>query len=378
MKTFKYFATCARGLEPVLFQEVQHLKADNICQKDCGVSFEGDLKILYKANLCLRTAIRILRVELETEIRSDSELYQMVRSIDWSQYTNEDQTISVDSNVWDSFLTHSMFASQRVKDAVCDQFVDKTGRRPSVDRVNPQLKINFHLHNNKAVISLDSSGDSLHKRGYRPKQWKAPINESLASGLIILSGWEKNKLFWDPMCGSGTIPIEAAMIATGRAPGLTRKRFGFQAWTDYNASTFLKMRDELRGCSTKNAECQIFGSDSRSDSFHACKETAGAAGVGHVIRFFQEDFTDIDPSKYSPGLLLMNPPYGVRVGDAREMPRLYREIGGIFRERFSGWSLAMLTGYPHALNELKMNPEKNIRLFNGPIPCKFLVFRNGN
>lgn len=358
----------------MLLQELTALGCPLLEEKDCGVAFQGDQGLLYKANLVLRTAIRVLRVVAEAEIRSDSQLYEFVQSIDWSAFTDQDQTIMVDSNVWDSFLTHSMFASQRIKDAICDQFVEKTGARPSVDRENPQLKINFHLQNNHAVISLDSSGDSLHKRGYRPKQWKAPINESLAAGLVSLSNWDQSCVFWDPMCGSGTIPIEAAMMVSNRAPGLTRKRFGFQGWKDYCHGDFLAIRDELRFRKPSVGRCDILGSDARGDSFHACKETAGAAGVGNLIRFFQSEFRDIRPQDDRAGVLLLNPPYGIRIGEGREMPRLYREIGAIVRERFSGWKLAMLTGYPHALNELKLEPSVNLRLFNGPIPCKFLVF----
>lgn len=371
---FKLFATCAKGLEDILASELLALGGVDVKAGEGGASFKGDLALVYKANICLRTAVRVLLFLAESPVESDEALYEFASSIDWSNYMTPDHTLMVDSNVRDSNLTHSQFTSQKIKDAICDQFVEKVGRRPSVDKENPLVKINFHLSNNHGVISLDSSGDSLHKRGYRPKQWKAPLNEALAAGLIQLAGWNSSQTFWDPMCGSGTLPIEAATLATARAPGLTRKKFGFQGWVDFEQSLFIEIRNQIRNQVEIIPELNVIGSDLRGDSLRACKDNAGAAGVGHLIDFRKEDFENIKPILGTTGILFLNPPYGIRLDQEEGVADVYRLIASVAKARFPGWKLAVMTGYVHALNEMKMTPQKTIRLFNGAIPCKLYLF----
>lgn len=374
MNQNKLFATCAKGLEGILSAELLALNASNVLAGEGGVSFEGDLALVYRANICLRTAVRVLLFLAESTVESDEALYEFAQSIDWSEYMTPDHTLMVDSNVRDSNLTHSQFTSQKIKDAICDQFVEKFGRRPSVDKENPLVKINFHLSNNQGVISLDSSGDSLHKRGYRPKQWKAPLNEALAAGLIQLAGWNASQIFWDPMCGSGTLPIEAATLATLRAPGLTRKKFGFQGWLDFDQSLFLDVRNQIRNRITVLPDLNVIGSDVRGDSLRACKENSGAAGVRHLIDFRKEDFERIKPASVSTGVLFLNPPYGIRLDEDVNVAEVYRLIATVAKNRFAGWKLAVMTGYVHALNEMKITPKQTIRLYNGAIPCKLYLF----
>ncbi len=239
----RYFATCGRGIEPVLADELRALGAADVAPGRGGVSFAGDRALLYRANLWLRTAVRVLMPVLEAPVTSPDELYDAVRSVDWSRYLTPEHTLAVDCNVRDSHITHSKYAALRTKDAICDQFVERCGRRPSVDVEEPMVGLNLHVYRDRATLSLDSSGMSLHKRGYRPIQTRAPLNEALGAALVLLTGWRGDVPFADPLCGSGTLPIEAAWIALRRPPGLTRKRFGFQGWMDYDVELWTALRD---------------------------------------------------------------------------------------------------------------------------------------
>src|SRR5712692_3269711 len=274
----RYFATCARGLESVLGGESHELKASEVEPGRGGVHFAGDQALLYQANLWLRTAIRVLWPILEAQVESPEELYAAVRSVDWSQWLTAEHTLAVDCNVRDSQITHSKYAALKTKDAICDQFLERSGRRPSVDVEQPMVGLNLHIYRNQAVLSLDSSGESLHKRGYRPIQTKAPLNEALAAGLVLLSGWKGDTPFADPLCGSGTLPIEATWLAVHRPPGLTRKRFGFQGWLDFDINLWLELRDQARRSVRKELTAPIVGSDVRRDAIQFSRSNAKAAG----------------------------------------------------------------------------------------------------
>src|SRR5438270_5979468 len=242
----RYFATCGRGIEPVLADELRGLGAAEVEPGRGGVHFAGDRALLYQANLWLRTAIRVLKPVLEATVASPDELYQAVRGVDWSRYLTPDHTLAVDCNVRDSQITHSKYAALRTKDAICDQFVEREGRRPSVDVDQPMVGLNLHIYQDRAVLSLESSGESLHKRGYRPILTKAPLNEALAAALVLQTGWRGDVPLVDPLCGSGTLCIEAAWMALRRPPGLTRKRFGFMGWMDYDVELWTDLRDDAR------------------------------------------------------------------------------------------------------------------------------------
>src|SRR5262245_57829277 len=289
----RYFATCGRGIEPILAGELQQLGAADVEPGRGGVGFAGDKALLYRANLWLRTAVRVLRPILEAPVTTPDDLYAAVQTIDWSRWLTPRHTLAVDCNVRDSAITHSQYAARRVKDAICDQFVARCGARPSVDPEEPMLGFNLHVYKNQATLSLDSSGMSLHKRGYRPIQTRAPLNEALAAAIILRTGWRGETPFVDPMCGSGTLPIEAAWLALHRPPGLTRKRFGFMGWMDYDVALWAELRDEARRGVGKALPATITGSDVRGDAVSFAINNAKAAGIGHLLRFPKCDLRDL-------------------------------------------------------------------------------------
>jgi putative N6-adenine-specific DNA methylase len=370
----RYFATCGRGIEPVLADELRALGARDVAPGRGGVQFAGDKALLCQANLWLRTAIRVLRPILEVHVTSPDELYEAVRGIDWSQYMTPDHTLAVDCNVRDSQITHSKYAALRTKDAICDQFLERCGRRPSVDVDEPMIGLNLHLYRDEAVLSLESSGESLHKRGYRPIQTRAPLNEALAAALVLLTGWRGETPFVDPLCGSGTLPIEAAWIALRRPPGLTRRRFGFQGWMDFDIGLWTALRDDARRGVRKALAAPVVGSDIRRDAIHFSGSNARAAAIGHLVRFEVKDVRDFQPPAGPPGVILCNPPYGERIGEEKELVGLYRTLGEVFRERCSGWRAFVFTGNARLARQIGLRPSAEVPLFNGKIPCRLLKF----
>lgn len=371
----KYFATCARGLENILAQELTELGADAITSGRGGVEFKGDKRILYAANLWLRTAVRVLQPILEAPVRSPDELYQAVQTVDWSRYLTTEHTLAVDSNVRDSQITHSKYAALRVKDAICDQFVTRTGKRPSVDVERPMVGFNLHIHQDQAVLSLDSSGDSLHKRGYRPVLTKAPLNEALAAALVMRTGYRGQGPFVDPLCGSGTLCIEAAWIALRRPPGLTRRHFGFMGWMDYDVALWTRLRDEARSNVLPRLPHAIVGLDVRADVASFARSNARAAGIGNLLRFEACDVANFKPPEGPPGILLTNPPYGERLGEEKDLRGLYRTLGEVFKDRCQGWRCFVFTGNASLARQIRLDVVERVQLFNGKIPCQLLEFR---
>ncbi len=369
----RYFATCARGIEPVLADELGQLGAAAVEPGRGGVAFAGGRELLYRANLWLRTAVRVLRPILEATVTSPDELYDAVRGVDWSQYLTPEHTLAVDCNVRDSRLTHSKYAALRVKDAVCDQFVERRGRRPSVDVDEPMVGFNLHVHRDRAVLSLDSSGESLHKRGYRPILTKAPLNEALAAAIVLLTGWRGDTPFADPLCGSGTLPIEASWIALRRPPGLTRKRFGFMGWMDYDVRLWTSVRDEARRGVLTRLPAPVVGSDVRRDAVTFAQGNARAAGVGHLLAFERRDLRDFRPPDGPPGVLVCNPPYGERLGEESELRELYRTLGEVFR-RCPGWTAFVFTGNAELAKRIGHPVVEQVSLYNGKIPCRLLKY----
>jgi putative N6-adenine-specific DNA methylase len=368
------FATCGRGIEPVLAEELRALGAADVEPGRGGVAFAGDRALLYQANLWLRTAIRVLRPVLRATVTSPDELYEAVRSVDWSRYLTPEHTLAVDCNVRDSHLTHSKYAALRTKDAICDQFLARQGRRPSVDVEQPMVPLNLHIYRDEAVLSLDSSGESLHKRGYRPIQTRAPLNEALAAALVLLTGFGGATPFADPLCGSGTLPIEAAWLALRRPPGLTRRRFAFQSWLDFDVGLWAELRDAARRGVRRQLPAPVVGSDVRRDAIEHARTNARAAGIGNLLRFEVRDVRDFRPPEGTPGILLCNPPYGERLGEEKELRGLYRALGGVFRERCPGWTAYVFTGNARLADAIGLEPAARVPLFNGKIPCRLLRF----
>ena len=369
-----YFATCARGLEPLLAEEVRALGAIDIEAGRGGVSFAGDHALLYKANLWLRTAVRVLRPVLTAPVQTPDDLYDAVRTVDWSAIMTPDHTLAVDCNVRDSGITHSQYAARRVKDAICDQFVDRCGRRPSVDTERPTVGLNLHVYRDVAILSLDSSWDSLHKRGYRPALTRAPLNEALAAGLLMRTGWKGDTPLIDPMCGSGVFPIEAAWLALGRPPGLTRKHFGLMGWLDFDIGLWARLRDDARVGMKKALPAFIGGSDVRTDAVDFARANAKAAGVGHLLNFERKDLKEFRPPEGPPGVLICNPPYGERIGSEEELRPLYRLIGATIGQRCRDWACFVFTSQDAPWREMGMKAAETIPFWNGKIECRLMRF----
>jgi putative N6-adenine-specific DNA methylase len=366
-----YFATCARGLEPVLARELGALNAEGVQHGRGGVTFRGDHALLYRANLWLRTAVRVLRPVMEAEVRSPDELYDAVRTVNWNEYLTPDHTLAVDCNVRDSAITHSQYAARRVKDAVCDQFRERTGRRPSVDVERPMVGFNLHVHKNRAVLSLDSSWDSLHKRGYRPIQTIAPLNEALAAGLLLHSGWDPATALVDPLCGSGTFCVEGAWIALDRAPGLTRKWFAFQGWIDFDRPLWNAVRDEARRKVRKELPAPIVGSDVHPGALELARQNARAAGVGHLVQLLRRDIRQArPPDGTTPGVVICNPPYGERIGEEKEWIPLYAALGETVGEHFPGWRLFVFTSNAKLARKVGLPVRGKTPFFNGKLECQ--------
>ena len=372
-----YFATCARGLEPILARELVDIGAEDVDPGRGGVTFRGDAALLYRANLWLRTAVRVLRPLLETEVHSTDDLYDAVRSIEWPEFLTPDHTLAVDCNVRDSAITHSQYAARRVKDAICDQFRDKTGRRPSVNVEQPMLGLNLHVFRNRMTLSLDSSWNSLHKRGYRPIQSIAPLNEALAAGLLLSSGWDPTTPLVDPLCGSGTFCVEAAWLALKRPPGLTRKWFGFQGWLEFDRPLWNAIRDDARRSMLNALPAPIRGSDIHGGALALSRDNARAAGVGHLLQLERLDVADARPPDGSPGSIICNPPYGERLGDERELVGLYRKLGEVVESRWPGWRLFVFTGNDWLARKVGLKVKRFLPFFNGRIPCRLWEFETG-
>ena len=371
----RYFATCARGLEPILAGELANLRAFDIAHGRGGVTFSGPLELVYRANLYLRTAVRVLRPVFEGVVRNPDELYDAVRTIDWDEHLTPDHTIAVDCNVKNSGITHSQYAARRVKDGICDQFRDKYGRRPSVDTEFPGMGLNLHVSHDHAILSLDSSWDSLHKRGYRPISTRAPLNEALAAGLLLQVGYDGTRPLWDPLCGSGTFAIEAAMIALHRPPGLTRKWFAFYGWMDFDKGHWASLREDARRRMRTTLEHPIGGSDVRDDAIYFAHENAKLAGLGHLLRFEKCDLRQSQPPTTTLGQIICNPPYGERIGEEAELDELYATIGDVTANRWAGWDLAIFTvNNPHT-RKVRRPVRSNHPFFNGSLNCKLWQYR---
>jgi putative N6-adenine-specific DNA methylase len=366
----QYFATCARGLEPILATELTALAAGAVQPGRGGVQFDGPTELLYQASLHLRTAVRILKPIKEDDVWTTDGLYDFCRDIDWAEHMTENQTLAVDANVRDSTITHSQYAARRVKDAICDQFKEQTGYRPSVDPVQPMIGLNLHIHRNRCVLSLDASWDSLHKRGYRPVQTRAPINEALAAGLLLAAGYDGTTPLVDPMCGSGTFLIEAAGIATRRPPGLARKWFGFMGWPSFDRPLWTAVREQARNGILNTLPHPISGGDIRGDAVAHADRNARAAGLRHLIQLDQSDLHYARPNSDGPGMVFVNPPYGERIGEIESLVPLHRDLGHTFRLHFQKWKLCVFTANDELAKAVDLRIRKQTPFFNGSIPCK--------
>lgn len=362
-----FVATTLFGLENVLAEELKELGADEIKILRRAVRFKATNAQLYKLNLSLRTALRILLEVKSFRVRNERDLYDQVYRINWPDYFTPKKTMSVSSSVHSDIFTHSHYVALKTKDAIVDKFRNSVGIRPSIDTDNPDVNINIHISDNQADISLDSSGLPLFKRGYRYGMYSAPLNEVLAAGLIKLSGWNGDSDFYDPMCGSGTIAIEAALIAKAIPPGIFRESFAFQNWKEYDPDLFDRVvENSLTG---RDFDFKIFASDISSEAIKMARENVKRAKLEDLIEINQTDFKNVHPSK-EDGIFMINPPYGERMGD-EHIAELYKSIGDVLKNNFTGFKAWVLSSNLDALKYVGLKPSKKIDLMNAKLKCKF-------
>ena len=379
-KTFK-------GLEEVLAQELIELGANNVAIERRAVSFMGDKELMYRANLCLRTATRVL-VEIASlrlspegkREKPEDVLYEAVKAIDWSRYMTADTTFAIDATVYSETFRNSRFVTYRVKDAIADYWQERAGKRPNVKVTDPDLQINVHIANETVTVSLDSSGESLHKRGYRVATTEAPINEVLAAGMLLMAGWKGQSDFYDPMCGSGTIPIEAALIARNIAPGIFRKAFAFEKWRDFDAELWNEIYND--DSHERDFEHTIYGSDASFYAIQQATKNVKSAGVTKDVSLRQIRLEEI---KWPNGqindkmvndqmvnaLVMINPPYGERLASNKDMEELYGKIGTALKHQFAGATAWIISSNDAAMKCIGLKPSKKMHLLNGELDCQF-------
>ena len=377
-KSFLMLAKTFKGLEEVLAQELTELGADEIQIERRAVSFKGDKALLYRANLCLRTATRVL-VQINAfrfqhsafrHQKPEDVLYEAVKAIDWSQYMTADTTFAIDATVYSETFRNSRFVTYRVKDAIADYWMERANKRPNVRVTEPDLFINVHIGNEQLTVSLDSSGESLHKRGYRVANTEAPINEALAAGMLLLAGWKGQSDFYDPMCGSGTLPIEAALIARNIAPGVFRKSFAFEKWPDFDADLWSDIYND--DSQEREFVHKIYGSDASFFAIQQAAKNVKAAGVGRDVELKQVRMEELAAiSNQSSALVIINPPYGERLASNKDMEELYGKIGSALKHRFTGATAWIISSNDAAMKCIGLKPSKKMRLLNGELDCQF-------
>jgi 23S rRNA (guanine2069-N7)-methyltransferase / 23S rRNA (guanine2445-N2)-methyltransferase len=380
-----YFATCAKGLEYLLRDELAALGASDVHEKLAGVAFAGALSIGYRACLESRLASRILMPLAEFEAETADALYDGVHRIDWSLHLDADGTLVVDAVGTTSALTHTQYIAQRVKDSIVDQFRDRTGARPGVDLEQPSVRINVRLHRGIATVSLDLSGAPLHRRGWRRGQGDAPLKENVAAAMLLRGGWPDafaaGGALVDPMCGSATLLIEGAMMAANVAPGLQREYFGFLGWRGHDAALWSALREAAKQ-RAEDGLCTLppvfFGYDADPRVLNEAKRNAQAAGLAGFIQLARQDVEHLHrPAEAGAGLVVCNPPYGERLGERGELPALYAQLGARLRSGFAGWRAAIITLDEELGHALGLRAQKRYVLFNGALECRLLVFELG-
>lgn len=378
--TTELIAKTFQGLEPLLAQELTELGASDIQIGRRMVSFTGDKELLYHANFCLRTAIRVLKPIKHFRAKSADDVYEAVKAIDWSEYLTPQTTFAVDSVVFSPEFHHSKFVAYKVKDAIADQFRERTGTRPNVSVTNPDLQLHIHISDYDATLALDSSGESLHRRGYRQETVSAPLNEVLAAGIILMTGWRGETDFLDPFCGSGTLCIEAALIARGIAPGVFRQGYAFEKWPDFDRELFERVYND--DSNEREFDHHIYGRDVDPKAVGIARRNAKAAGLSKDITIDEADFrtTELCPQQTEGGearpLIVTNPPYGERISTP-DILGLYKTIGQKLKREFSGGEAWVLSYREECFEQIGLKPSLKTPLFNGSLECelrKFVLF----
>jgi len=362
----KYIAKTLYGLENVLASELKILGAADISVLNRAVAFSGNIKLLYITNYCLRTALSVLVITDEFRIRSGKDIYTNSLKINWGNFLDPHMTFSIVPVIKSPLFRHSGYPGLVLKDAIADWFRTKTGIRPSVDTEDPGIVFNLHISNDLVTISLDSTVIPLYKRGYRKESGLAPVNEVLAAGIIALSGWDTKSILLDPMCGSGTIPIEAAMIASAIPPGRYRQFFGFQRWKNYDRALYEEVKRESES-KTNIAEAKILGCDISEKAVSIAKTNIESAGLSEIIRIQKQNFSNLKAPE-SSGVIVMNPPYGRRLRIS-ETDEIYRMIGSTLKHNFPGYSAWIISSDKESLKQIGLKPSYKKTLFNGSLEC---------
>ena len=368
---FELIAKTFMGLEDVLAKELTQLGAEDVKAGRRMVSFTGNQEIMYRANFQLHTAIRILKPIRHFKARSADDVYEEVKKVDWAEYIDTDKTFAVDAVVFSEEFRHSKFVSYKVKDAIVDQFREQTGKRPNISVANPDIRLNIHIAEDQCTLSLDSSGESLHRRGYRQESVEAPLNEVLAAGMILMSGWQGDTDFIDPMCGSGTLLIEAALIARNMAPGLFRKEYAFEKWPDFDADLF----DTIYNDDSQEREFKhhIYGYDIDIKAVNTALMNVKAAGLSSDITVSQQDFKDfVQPQAKS--IMITNPPYGERISTP-DLLGTYKMIGERLKHQFKGNDAWILSYREECFDQIGLKPSIKIPLYNGSLECEFRKYQ---
>jgi putative N6-adenine-specific DNA methylase len=368
---FKMVAKTLFGFEEILAKELRNLGAIDVQPGVRNVSFEGDTGFMYKANLCLRTAIKIIKPISGFYVRDEHDLYKKIYAMDWSPYLSVDDTFAIDATVNSENFTHALYVSQKTKDAIVDKFRDQEGKRPDVDVKSPDLKINIHIQKDQCNVSLDSSGASLHHRGYRTATNIAPINEVLAAGLLLLSGWDGQCDFLDPMCGSGTMLTEAAMIACNIPANINRKEFAFEKWPDYDRELYGKI---LESCLNKTREFhfKIVGYDKAPSAVQKAQDNIENANLSEYIRVEQKNFFESQKFTEKHLHMVFNPPYGERL--SIEMEEFYASIGNTLKRNYPGTDAWFITSNLEALKFVGLRPSRKIKVFNSHLESKLVKY----
>lgn len=362
---FEMLAKTFRGLEEVLAAELVGIGANNVQLQRRAVSFTGDKALMYKANLCCRTASRILKPILSFDASNPDEVYEQVKKINWSDYMSVDSTFAIDSTVFSDVFRHSKFVSYRVKDAIADWFTEKYDRRPSVRIDGAQLMINIHIAEHHCTLSLDSSGESLHKRGYRVAQTEAPLNEALAAGMLLMAGWKGQSNFVDPMCGSGTLLIEAALIALNIPPGIYRSSFAFEKWSDFDEELFDSLYND--DSYERPFDFKIYGSDNSPRAIKIAEQNVKSTGLSKYIELQVMPVQKLEAPAENC-MIVTNPPYGERI-TSDDIYGLYASLGTTVKHKFAGSTVWVISSHEECLDKIGLKPTERIRLLNGSLDC---------
>ncbi len=369
----QYFAPCPRGLEPLLADELAALGARAVRAAPGGVAFEGGWRVCYAANLWSRLASRVLWRVAEYACHDEDSLYAGARAIDWPALFTVERTLRVYVTAHRSPLKSLEFATLRIKDAVCDRFRDELGRRPDVDRAAPDVRVHAYLEAGRATLYLDTSGEPLFKRGWRHDAGEAPLRENLAAGLIRLAGWQPDEPLLDPMCGAGTLLVEAAALARRRAPG-ARRGFAFEKFAGFDAAQWRRVLDEAQARGADAPRLALYGSDIDERALVAARRNAAEAGVERWIRFERADVLE-RPAPAPSGVLITNPPYGERLGSPERLAAFYPRLGDALKRHYAGWRCFVFTADMRLPKLIRLEPARRIPLFNGALECRLYEFR---